>query len=214
MLIDHAEMQRRLDSSRNLVNTLNIPVLIRTPDAAVPDVPIVAPSKPKAPSISIPLSVPPNRPAEACKPGTQGGLASGVHAKGESKPVTIDLPTQKLAASLVKQGVAIHTVAQELGISVADIKKAQAQPEVRSSVEHTMERVRELALDKLLLNLGLMSADKFENASLKELASSASALSRVISSAAPQGDRDSAGLRLVIYAPQVRAADHYKVIDV
>ena len=114
-----------------------------------------------------------------------------------------------LAASLVAQGVSESIVCKEFSVKPKDIQSMIGT----TTVSKNTERIRELALNKLLIALGLMTADKYENASLKDLSTNVTALSRVIektSDVTALGSR----VQFFVYAPDQRSIQDYKVIDV
>lgn len=113
-----------------------------------------------------------------------------------------------VAGALAATGVPQKTIAREFGLTTNQVQKAQKLPEVRS----TVERVKEIALDKLMASLNLMTEDKFENSSLKDLSAVAANLSRVVERTTPQENNTT--LQLIVYAPEQKTERSYKVLDV
>ena len=163
MLITYEEMQRRLNSSRNLVNKLNI----LNSGVKVQQLPIKK------------------------------------HTPAANKDVKV------AAATLVALGTPTKDVCSQFNLSPAQVYSAKDDPRVQSSID----RVRNLALDKMLIAMGLMTQEKFENATLKDLASSVSSLSRAVSSIAPKESGDNV-VQFIVHAPQSKSLSQYKTIEV
>jgi hypothetical protein len=73
--------------------------------------------------------------------------------------------------------------------------------------------VRELALDRLLITLGLMTPDMLASASLKELSTNTANLSRVLDKTAPKEMNDNR-VQFLVYAPGPRRMDAFSIQDV
>lgn len=159
MQISEEELKRRLNSSKNILNTPASPVKVRE-----------IPKREQAPPVSKSTRV----------------MAGVLHGTGESA----------------------KSVAHGLGMSVSQVRDARALPEARVGIE----RVRDLALDKLMLTLGLMTEDKFLNSNLKDLSIVAANMSRIIEKTSPR--EGGATLQLIVYTPELKRESQYKVIDV
>ena len=163
MEITYEEMNRRLNSTKNLINKLNIadnqgPSVVRKP----------------------------------------------MHVYTPTAPKEVKI----LAASLVASGATASDVSKELGLSLKQVASEKNNPIVLD----TMERVRNLALDKMLIAMGLMTQDKFENATLKDLAATCGSLSRVIEKTQ---SRDSGPVvQFIVHAPQAKSMGSYQTINV
>jgi Holliday junction resolvasome RuvABC endonuclease subunit len=164
MIITEAEMHRRLNSSKNLINSL-----------------------------------PPARPSAV---------------RIEHQPMHKNTPTapaelKAVAATLVALGEKSVDVQSALGLSAKQVYSAKNS----EAVKNTVDRVRELALDKMLIAMDLMSEEKFANANLKDLSSVAANLSRVVEKTSP---RENAGthVQFIIHSPQAKNLSQYQVVDV
>ena len=113
-----------------------------------------------------------------------------------------------VAASLVRQGVPEVTVCKEFNITPRDVRAAD-----ESKVSASLARVRELALDRLLITLGLMTPDMLASASLKELSTNTANLSRVLDKTAPKEMNDNR-VQFLVYAPGPRRMDAFSIQDV
>lgn len=123
------------------------------------------------------------------------------------------LETKKIAVSLIAQGQSTADVSQALGLSPDQIYKAKKDPAIAAASAATMERIKNLALEKTLLALGLMTPDKFENAKLEELAKAASSLSKIAGNLQDHSN-DNSKVQFIVHVPQPKTLGNYKVIDV
>lgn len=134
--------------------------------------------------------------------------------KRVNRPRLPNTAIRAVVGSLAEQGVPPKDISQAFGVSKNQIKSAEITkvPDVASAREKTVEKVREMALDRMLVSLGLMDNTKLENCTAKDLSAVASNLSRVIdrTSQRDAGDR----LQLIIYAPQQKEEKDYKVVDI
>ena len=113
-----------------------------------------------------------------------------------------------IAASLVRQGVPEATVCREFNIPAHEVRTAD-----EAKVSASIARVRELALDRLLITLGLMTPDMLATASLKELSTNTANLSRVLDKTAPTEINDNR-VQFLVYAPGPRRMDAFPIQDV
>ena len=172
MLLDKADLERRLKSPRNI---LNLPQLQRQRCAIV--------------------SMPRN------------GRAKGA--------TNIPSPIKIMAGVLAKTESA-KDVADALDISKSSVYKASgtnAPAEVKAAVDNTTEKIRDLALDKLMGSLGIINDETLANVSAKDASSIARNLATVANQLSPR-DAVASGATLIIYAPQQRQEKHFPVIDV
>jgi hypothetical protein len=136
--------------------------------------------------------------------------------KKEPHPREPSLPTETkiLAGSMVRQGLPAKDVADSLSITVGQVNSAKnsKDPRVQAAINYSLERVQELAIDKLMQAMGLMTIEKFETASLKDLSIVSANMSRIIEKTRVQ--EDGTRIQLVIYAPEMRKQSGYKMLDV
>lgn len=132
-------------------------------------------------------------------------------------PITITKPGPELKVvigSLARQGEKVTDIANAFNVSPNAVRSAAEQrgTPTAQKIESTLDRIREMAMDKMLIALGLMTADKFIDAPLKDLSAVAANLSKVIDKAAPR--ESGSAVHLHLYAPQMRAERDYKVVDI
>lgn len=144
------------------------------------------------------------------------GHAKVIH-KEKDKPrprgASVPIPIKAAAGAIAVQS-SVREAAEVFGIGESVVREAKDSKnlEVRDGVNTALERVRSLALDKLMNSMCLMTDDKMNAASVRELSAVAANMSRVVERTGP---RDSgSNVQLVIYAPQLRKEDHYQVVDV
>lgn len=116
--------------------------------------------------------------------------------------------TRTVAGILAGTGASVKSVANSFNMTPSQVRTAIKTPSAQSGIE----KIRELAIDKLMLALGLMTEDKFENSSLKDLSYIAANVSRIIEKTSP---RDAAAsIQLLVYAPEIKSERMYKTLDV
>lgn len=170
MLIDKEDAARRLNSPRNLVNTL--------------------------PGRDTSVIV---RPTNGRPPGTK------------TTPQSL-----RIIAGVLAKTEGVTAVAAELEIGpkvVSNAKNGKGSDEVASGVEAGVQRIRDAALDKLMLSLGIIDETTLSNCGAKDASIVARNLAGVVERLSP---REQAGtnVQLVIYAPQQKREGHYEVLDV
>ena len=86
--------------------------------------------------------------------------------------------------------------------------------ERKAKVIDREQDIKDTALTKLMMTLGLISEEKLEDLDAKGLAQVGSHLAKVSQALTPQVGSNAASVRLVVYAPQMRDEGKYNVIDV
>ena len=183
MFISEAELQRRLGSVKNIATIL--------------------PSRPSAFNRPSAFQRPISPDQSAPVPVTQDPGSSDQEAAKLAPDVVA-----VIGASLVQQGVPQDTVCKELAIAPGQINKADPK-----KVQSSIDRVRELALDRLMIALGLMTPTMLESASLKELSNATANLSRVLDKTAPKEYSDNR-VQFMVYSPEIRRLDAFPCVDV
>lgn len=131
-----------------------------------------------------------------------------------NEPAIKDNLLRTIIGSLALQGEPVKEIAKEFKVTPQQVASARVTrvPAVAIPRKNSLDNVRELALEKLLLSLGLMTQEKFENADLKTLSIVAANAARIVEKLSPKEVNNSS--QLIIYAPEIRSSDRYKVIDV
>jgi len=190
LFISEAEAHRRLSSPKNLKN-----ILSPRSESAQTDVSAKTPPGPDQP--------------------ISGEVADPVLFAEDAQTKQEIIEKQKIIAlSLIKQGVSKSEVCKQLNIEYSVLCSFTEQ--IGQAVAKGTERIRELAIDRMMIALGLMTQDKFENASLNDLNRSVKALSQVISSTDPNVvHATQQNVSFVIHTPERKALDSYtNIVDV
>ena len=156
---------------------------------------------PSRPSLPVPNTFP-------AAPRTEITLPRETEHKAALPTGLVPDGLKTVAASLVRQGVPEATVCREFNIPAHEVRAAD-----EAKVSASIARVRELALDRLLITLGLMTPDMLATASLKELSTNTANLSRVLDKTAPTEINDNR-VQFLVYAPGVRRMDAFSIQDV
>jgi len=117
----------------------------------------------------------------------------------------------KVIAGVLSKTERTEEITDALEIPKSALKNKN--PEVRSAIEQTTEKIRDLALNKLMASLGLINDDSLSVCGAKDASLVARNLASVAHQLAPR-DTAAAGVTLVVYAPQQRQEKYYDVIDV
>jgi hypothetical protein len=115
----------------------------------------------------------------------------------------------------------IREVAKETGLSkrqVDNLKAARsdgehASPALAEATEKKLEVVRDVALEKLMLSLGLINENSVKGLGVKDAALVASAMARVIDHTADKRFQNQNNV-LVIYAPPQRDEGKFQTVEV
>ena len=81
-----------------------------------------------------------------------------------------------------------------------------------SEVESRIEKVRDLALERLMTSLGFMTNDKLEKCSAKDLSTIAANMSRAVEKTGPREGNNNT--QVIIYAPEIRKETSFKVVEI
>ena len=210
MFITPEEAQRRLNSPNNLKNIIPSSVSNHSAHADAPRAEVFREKNLPQPDSS------PSFSSDASDLGPSSHNPSPQNSEPDIKlktPVDIDNRMKIIAQALIKQGVSEREVSRHLNITVQTLRSISEQDSKK--VSSSIEKIRELAIDRLMIALGLMTQDKFENASLKELTNACGQLSKVISQTDPnlvQGEHNN--VQFIIHAPIARSIKDYQIIDV
>jgi hypothetical protein len=113
-------------------------------------------------------------------------------------------------------GEGYKVLSEEFDISaqqVGKIKRAESGRVNNAIADEALGKVKDMALDRLMSSLGLLSNDKLSGCSAKELSVIASNMGRVVEKTTPKQVEDER-INLIIYAPQLKREDSYRTIEV
>lgn len=86
-------------------------------------------------------------------------------------------------------------------------------PALKSAVDSQVTKARDLALDKLMLSLGLLTPDKLEKVNARDASTIAANMARIVEKTTPQQSQGP-NLQIIFYAPNVKQEKDYEVITV
>jgi hypothetical protein len=120
----------------------------------------------------------------------------------------------KIVAGSLAHQMPAKDVAGGLGLSVSQVNsyKYSKDPKVQAGISEALGRVQELAIEKMMQALGLMTFDKMEGSNIKDLSIVAANMGRIIEKT--RVSETDTRTQLVIYAPEIREQRSYRVIDV
>jgi hypothetical protein len=81
-------------------------------------------------------------------------------------------------------------------------------------IEDRLDEVKDVALTKLMLSLGLLDEDKMDKATAKDLSGIAANLSKVVQNSSGNGNNKGTQVNLVVYAPESKVISDYQVVEV
>jgi hypothetical protein len=134
--------------------------------------------------------------------------------KQKNEPAIRNTKLRTIIGALALQGEPIAQIAKDFKVTPQQIKSARDSkvPAVSEPRDRIIERVRDIALDKLMMSMNLLTEDRLQGANVKDIASVAGQMSRVIEKLSPREATNNT--QLVIYAPQIRAESQFRSIDV
>lgn len=121
-------------------------------------------------------------------------------------------------------GVKQQTIAAELGMSQAAVSQYKTghiggrpdhpqSKEMPEGKQANLDKIKDKALGRLMSSLGLLTDEKLEDCSPKDLSKIAVDMSRIHQSLSPQqatGDK----VNLIVYSPQLRDESKFQVVEV
>ena len=103
-------------------------------------------------------------------------------------------------------------IARDLGITQGAVTYLKrSRNEAKSQEQRIDEDIKNLAVEKMMLAMGLITEDKLARIKAQDLASVAASMSKVVSNVSP---RNQAPLvNLVVYAPEIRDESKFRVVE-
>lgn len=89
----------------------------------------------------------------------------------------------------------------------------KSHADLKNQIEDRLSDVKDVALEKLMLSLGLIDEEKLAESSAKDLSGIAANLSKVVENSSG-GGKNNTQVNLVVYAPESRKVADYEVIEV
>lgn len=116
------------------------------------------------------------------------------------------------AAALCRQGESVHDVATHLNMTHMQVQGAKTSKKLAREVQNSVDRVRELAIDKTLAALGLITPAALSDCDAVELSKVASNCARIVEKTSPQ--EKTSQLQLVVFTPEQKKLSDFKTLDV
>lgn len=113
----------------------------------------------------------------------------------------------------------LNEIAAAYGVTPGTISTIKRQAE-KIDYEEKLARgpqsvetaVKELAVEKMMMAMGLITPDKLNKLQAERLASVASSMASIVGTVAPKVAQ--AQINLVVYAPEVRDEKHFKIVEI
>jgi hypothetical protein len=188
MQISQEELQRRLNSGKNLVNKLA--------------------------RVSVPQQNPESQSRAQQNEGhtteNRGNDENNRNNCGRKEDIPNAPESLRLVAGLLSkaEGNAAR-VARNLEINSGQARYAEKKVNKLTEIQ-----VQELALTRLMDTLGILTVDKIEDEKPKDIASIGANLSRIYSNLKPKDAGAGAGVNITIYSPSLKKLDEFETIEV
>lgn len=195
MKITQEELQRRLNSSSNLVNK------IRRPSAAGIN----------SPSILKHEQQDKQQDNEQDKINKRGNDENNRNNAGRKEDIPNAPPSLRLVAGILSHAENNSaSVARGLNLTPGQVRYAD------KVIEETLteKKVQEIALNRLMDALGLLSLDRIENETPKTVSTIAANLSRIHSNLKPKESGNSNNMNVILYSPKVKNESDFECIEV
>jgi len=127
---------------------------------------------------------------------------------------------RSLAAALSRIDT-IENVSKVTGASVRQISNwrdgkaswnGKPHPELMQETNKKLGKIRDVAMDKLLITLGIIKDEKLEELGQKDLSIVAGNLARVVEKTLPR-EENASGANVILYAPTQMNVEEYNVVE-
>jgi len=139
-----------------------------------------------------------------------------LHVTKQIGTKNIPLPLKVVAGVLAKTEP-VKEVAEVFDISESSVRAAKngkGNSDVRDAVAATSEKIRDLALDKLMSSLGIINGETLGNCTAKDASVVARNLAGVVGQLSPREKLDGNQVTFVIYAPKQKTEEHFQTVEV
>lgn len=90
--------------------------------------------------------------------------------------------------------------------------------ELKRAIDRNLGEIRDTAMQKLMMSLNLITEDKVNKASVRDISVISANLSKVVTHALPKEDKkdplEEGAMKLIVYAPVIKTLNEYKVVEV
>ena len=122
--------------------------------------------------------------------------------------------SEKVVLGVLAASVRPDKVAAEFGLDKFEVIDNSKDPDIKPKVEYSVKRLQELALEKTMAALGLITDDRLQGAELRELVNAASQFSRIVERTTPKVDSGNQQVNINFFAPTPRSERDYPIINV
>lgn len=115
-----------------------------------------------------------------------------------------------------RAGESQPSLAREFGVTqanISSIERGNTKGINEDQVKKTIDSARDLALERLMQSLGLLTEDKLSGCSAKDLSVIASNMGRVVEKINPKTEQPD-NINFIIYAPELKQEKSYKTIEI
>lgn len=213
MFITEQQLRERLSSKNNIVNIISSRTNKVTPDNLnVPDQ--------IHPPVSNNLPEENNR-QRAARIARHNIVAAATHGEYTVNPnINNDIVRATVGILSASNSATNKELQNEFGMTRNQITGARKSKKLSlaSKIERGKDRVSELAIDKLMHTLGLLTEEKISECEKpKDIADIAVSMSKIVASmSSSKADKKdaAASVQLTVYAPSMREVSSYTVVDV
>lgn len=210
MFITKEQLEKRLSSPNNVINIIekSNPKSLSPADSSVPDQ--------EHPVIEN------NLPGESNKQRAARVARTNIdqyekHGEYQVNPnIDNDIVRATIGALAATGSASIKEISEEFGVTENQIKGARdsKNEDIKKRIETAKNKVSEIALDRLMLSLGLMTPEVLTNTKPKDLSVVMANLSSVVSRMKSEESEKAASINLNVYVPETKQLENYSVIDV
>jgi|SRR5215471_2662309 len=147
---------------------------------------------------------------------------------GRRLPYIPALVRTQIADKLLGGEITVKQASEQYQVStgtISNIKRAaekiqleeyafSQQEKENKREQFLIDAIKDQASEKMLLAMGLITPEKLEKLKATDLSRVAADLSRAISDVTPKNQTQGAAVNLVIYAPEVKPEDRYKIVEI
>ena len=206
MFITKEQMEKRINSSNNVINVIKQNISISNPTAKVgvqDNIPVIQENLPQE-----------NNQERAARNARNNIDYSELHEEYTVNPNIGNDTVRATIGALSATGVSSQTLQKEFGVTKNQIIGARNSKPLKERIDNTKDKVSELALDKLMSVLNLLDTDSIANEKPKEIANIAVSMAKVVGSMRKHDQEKDNKITLTVITPMQRNIESYNTIDV
>lgn len=211
MYISQEQLDKRLNSNNNLLNVLKEKVT-PTDYSHIKIAPIPSLNPPPVNS-NLPNENDKQRAARIARHHIDH---SKLHGEYTVNPNISNDIVRSTIGILAETGTSSKAIQTEFAVTKNQIIGAKKSKRLKKQIEQGKDKVSELAIDRLMATLGLLTPDKMLNEKPKDLSIIAANISSVVARMKPPEEKKDThnGVTIQVLAPQIRDVSSYPVIEV